>query len=160
MALNNQTRFVRDSNLEKVVNQLIIAKSIDTWEGSIVVVKDLDKKAPKDLSKFDFGCIKAVKGADACLLPDVRYKVIIYDQAWQALKPNNQKIALLYLLNQVRVNDKTGEPDLYRPDIKGFKAFIRKYGMDWLWSDDVKDPLLTENKQSVGVSNRAENINE
>ena len=152
MALNGSmlSRYQRDQALEKYIDKLIAAKSIDTHEGSVVVIRDLEKKAPKtiDPAGLKYGDIKPVKGPDACLLPDVRYKVIIYDQTWQMMKPANQKLALLYLLNQVKTDDKTGEPALWKHDVKGFRSFIRKYGFDWMFEDNVKDPLLVETTQA------------
>jgi hypothetical protein len=137
------SRYQRANDIEKYIDKLIVAKSIDTFEGSIVVIKDLEKKLPKniDMSTFKFGEIKPVKGPDACLTPDVRYKIIIYQAAWEMLKPANQKLAILYLLNRIKTNDNTGEPALWKEDVKGYKAFYKKYGFDWLWDDNVPDPL-------------------
>lgn len=144
MSVNNQSRFERDLALEKLVDKLIVTKNIDTFEGSVAVMRDKEKKIPKDLSKIQFGHIKPIKGSLVCLIPDYRYELVIYDAAFSMIKPNNQKVAILYLLNQICSNEKTGEPALYQPDIKGFKAFIRKYGMDWAWKDDINDPLSAE----------------
>lgn len=146
MALNHQDRYTRDPNLEKYVDKLIEAKNIDTFPGSVVVIRDSEKKAPKTLggSDFNFGTIKPIKGADACLLPDFRYKIVIYQSAWEMMAEANRKVALLYLLDQVESHEKTGEPTLSKPDVKGFKRFIKKYGFDWVYDQNIQDPLAEE----------------
>lgn len=149
------SRYQRDQSLEKLVDKIIEEKNIDTFAGSIVVIKDLEKKLPKnlDMSNFKFGEIKPVKGPDACLLPDVRYKIVIYQAAWDMLKPPNQKLALLYLLQQVKSHEKTGEPALWKEDVKGYKAFYKKYGFDWLWEEKISDPMVKEVKQTSETVN-------
>jgi hypothetical protein len=140
---NPQDRFVRDLPLEKYVDRIIEAKSIDTWAGSVAVIKDTQKKAPKTLggSDFNFGAIKPLKGYLACLLPNHRYAIVINMAAWEMMQLPNQKLGLLYLLDQVASDEKTGGPTLAKHDIKGFKRFIKKYGMDWVFDQNALDPL-------------------
>lgn len=146
MTANHQDRYTRDTSLEKYVDKLIEAKNVDTFQGSVVVIRDTQKKAPKTLggSDFNFGTIKPIKGADACLLPDFRYKIVIHQAAWDMMAEANRKVGLLFLLNQVESHEKTGEPTLSKPDIKGFRRFIKKYGFDWVYDQTIQDPLVEE----------------
>jgi hypothetical protein len=153
VAVNNQDRFIRNTALEKYVDKLIEAKNIDTFQGSVAVIMDTQKKAPKTLggSDFKFGDIKPVKGYQACLLPDFRYAIVLYQGAWDMMGEPNKKLGLLYLLNQVESHEKTGEPTLSKPDVRGYRRFLKKYGFDWVYDQNVQDPLAEETA-TAGVS--------